>query len=233
MFGMIWSEYWWFAIPGLLLGIYAQIKLSSTYNHYIGVGTENGLTGAQAARVILDDAGLSNMPIEEVGGHLTDHYDPTKKALFLSSENFHGRSVAAVGVAAHEAGHALQHKVAYAPLHLRMWLVPVTQFASSAVYLIFILGMVMSMAKIAMFAVVIFSVIALFQLVTLPVEFDASRRAKVQLLNLGLIRPDESKGVSKVLNAAALTYVAAMVASVLQLLQFVMLARGNNRDLTS
>jgi Zn-dependent membrane protease YugP len=111
-----------------------------------------------------------------------------------------------------------------------MWLVPVTQFASSAVYIIFILGMVMSLAKLALFAVVIFAVIALFQLVTLPVEFDASRRAKIQLTNLGLIRPEESVGVSKVLNAAALTYVAAMVTAVLQLLQFVMIARGNNRD---
>ena len=230
MLGLIWADYWWFAIPGLILGIYAQIKLSSTYNHYVGVGTENGLTGAQAARVILDDAGLSSMPIEEVGGHLTDHYDPTKRALFLSSDNFHGHSVAAVGVAAHEAGHALQHKAAYAPLHLRMWLVPVTQFASSAVYIIFILGLVMSMAKLAVFAVGIFSVIALFQLVTLPVEFDASRRAKIQLINLELIRPQESVGVSKVLNAAALTYVAAMVGTVLQLLQFVMLVRRNDRD---
>jgi len=230
MLGFILYDYWWFAIPGLILGIYAQMRVSSTYSHYAEVETENGLTGAQAARVILDDAGLSHMPIEEVGGHLTDHYDPMKKALFLSSENFHGHSVAAVGVSAHEAGHALQHKAAYAPLHVRMWLVPVTQFASSAVYIIFILGMVMSVAKHALFAVVIFAVIALFQLVTLPVEFDASRRAKIQLTNLGLIRPEESVGVSKVLNAAALTYVAAMVTAVLQLLQFVMIARGNNRD---
>jgi Zn-dependent membrane protease YugP len=230
MLGFILYDYWWFAIPGLILGIYAQMRVSSTYSHYAEVETENGLTGAQAARVILDDAGLSHMPIEEVGGHLTDHYDPMKKALFLSSENFHGHSVAAVGVSAHEAGHALQHKAAYAPLHVRMWLVPVTQFASSAVYIIFILGMVMSVAKLALFAVVIFAVIALFQLVTLPVEFDASRRAKIQLTNLGLIRPEESVGVSKVLNAAALTYVAAMVTAVLQLLQFVMIARGNNRD---
>ena len=229
MLGFILYDYWWFAIPGLILGIYAQMRVSSTYSHYAEVETENGLTGAQAARVILDDAGLSHMPIEEVGGHLTDHYDPMKKALFLSSENFHGHSVAAVGVSAHEAGHALQHKAAYAPLHVRMWLVPVTQFASSAVYIIFILGMVMSVAKLALFAVVIFAVIALFQLVTLPVEFDASRRAKIQLTNLGLIRPEESVGVSKVLNAAALTYVAAMVTAVLQLLQFVMIARGNNR----
>ena len=223
-------EYLWFAIPGLILGIYAQIKLSSTYGHYVRVGTENGLTGAQAARVILDDAGLSNMPIEEVGGHLTDHYDPVRKALFLSSENYHGHSVAAVGVAAHEAGHALQHKAAYAPLHLRMWLVPVTQFASGAAQIIFLLGWLMGIAKFALIAVVVFAVIALFQLITLPVEFDASRRAKIQLLNLGLINPEESSGVGRVLNAAALTYVAAMVSAVMQLLYFFMLARGQDRD---
>ena len=212
------------------MGIYAQIKLSSTYRRYLGVETENGVTGAQAARVILDDAGLSDVPIEEVGGHLTDHYDPTRKALFLSSENFHGHSVAAVGVAAHEAGHALQHKAAYAPLHLRMWLVPVTQFASGATQIIFLLGMVMNIAKLVLFAVAVFAGFALFQLVTLPVEFDASRRAKVQLLNLGLINPEEGTGAGRVLNAAALTYVAAMVTALLQLLYFVMLARGNDRD---
>src|SRR6266705_1660272 len=127
----------WLMIPGLILGIYAQIKLSSTYNKYVNIPTESGLTGAQAAREILDQAGLPNVPIEEVGGHLTDHYDPTKKALFLSSENYHGNSLAAVGVSAHEAGHALQHKAAYAPLKLRMMLVPATQFASTAVYGIF------------------------------------------------------------------------------------------------
>src|SRR5437764_10128983 len=120
------------SIPALILRNSAQINLSSTYNKYVAIGTASGLTGAQAAREILDQAGLPNVPIEEVGGHLTDHYDPTKKALFLSSENFHGNSIAAVGVAAHESGHALQHKAAYAPLHMRMAMVPITQFASFA-----------------------------------------------------------------------------------------------------
>ena len=132
MLGIILMDYWWFAIPGLLLGMYAQMRLMSTFGKYSRVGNASGLTGAQAAREVLDAAGLHNMPVNEVPGHLTDHYDPTKKALFLSSENYHGRSIAAVGVAAHEAGHALQHKAAYLWLNVRMAMVPITNFASMA-----------------------------------------------------------------------------------------------------
>ena len=229
MLGIIIADYWWLAIPGLLLGFYAQIKLSSTYKRYSRVGTSTGITGAQAAREILDQAGLQSMPVRETGGHLTDHYDPTKKALFLSTENYHGHSVAALGVAAHEAGHALQHKTAYAPLKWRMAMVPITQFASVAwqgiIILGFILGMFQQMLGIA---IGIFIVITVFQLITLPVEFDASRRAKSELLRLGLVSGGEAPGVSKVLNAAAMTYVAAMVAAVLQLLQLVMLSRDRD-----
>jgi len=227
---LIFDHWWWFFLPGLLLGLYAQFKLNSTYNHYAQVPTESGLSGAEAARGILDSAGLENVPIEEVAGHLTDHYDPTKRALFLSSENFHGRSVAAVGVAAHESGHALQHKAAYFPLHLRMTLVPITNIASQAVYWIMLLAMVMHFARLVWPAIIAFSIITLFQLITLPVEFDASRRAKEQLLRLGLVRREEGSAVGKVLGAAALTYVAAMVASLFDLLHFVMIARNNDRD---
>jgi uncharacterized protein len=229
MFGFILLDYWWFAIPGLLLGLWAQIKLTSNYRKYARVPTSNGMTGAQAARAILDQAGLHNMPIGEVGGHLTDHYDPIKKALFLSSENYHGRSISAAGVAAHEAGHALQHKVAYAPLKLRMAIVPVTQFASFAYSGILLLGFLMqNLTQFLGIIIGIFSVITFFQLITLPVEFDASKRAKAQLVGMGLIAREEESAVSKVLNAAALTYVAALVSSVLTLLQYIMLAR--NRD---
>jgi Zn-dependent membrane protease YugP len=218
-----------FMLPAILLGLWAQMKLMSAYSRYSRVGLYSGLTGAEAAREILDHAGLVQMPVQEVGGQLTDHYDPTKRVLFLSSENFHGRSVAAVGVAAHEAGHALQHQTAYAPLHLRMALVPVTQFASYAWISILLLGAFLGIAKFIWLAIAVFSVMMLFQLVTLPVEYDASRRAKAQLLRLGLVRPEESPGVSKVLNAAALTYVAALVSSVMQLLYFLNIAR-NSRD---
>jgi Zn-dependent membrane protease YugP len=221
-------RYLLFALPGLLLGIWAQIKLHSTYAKYSQVAIESGRTGAETARRILDSAGLTEMPIEEVEGKLSDHYDPTKRALFLSADNFHGTSVAAVGVAAHEAGHALQHQAAYGLFNLRMALVPVTQFASFAYMGIFFLGLILGMMKVVLpIIIVIFSVLALFQLVTLPVEYDASSRAKEQLFRLGLVREDERVGVSKVLHAAALTYVAALVSSVMELLYYIAAARND------
>jgi hypothetical protein len=227
---LILDHYWWLVIPGILLGLYAQFRVHAAYNRYLQVPADRGLTGAQAAREILDEAGLHDMPINEVAGQLSDHYDPLKKALFLSSDNFHGRSLAALGVAAHEAGHALQHAAAYFPMQVRQTLVPVTQFASNAAVWIGMLGFVMSWGKIAGLAIIVFSIITLFQLVTLPVEFDASRRAKALLLRLGLIGNREREGVSRVLNAAALTYVAAMVSSLLTLLHFILIFRGSDRD---
>jgi uncharacterized protein len=220
-----------FTIPGLLLGIWAQIKLSHAYGKYSKVTVESGMTGAQAAREILDRAGLDNVPVEEIPGHLSDHYDPTKRALFLSSENFSGRTVAAVGVAAHESGHALQHQAAYGMFNFRMAIVPVTQFASMAYMGIFFAGFIFRQFfhQFILIAIVMFGIMTLFQLVTLPVEFDASRRAKEQLFRLGLVREDERAGISKVLDAAALTYVAALVSSVLQLLYLLTLARDSRR----
>ena len=192
---------------------------------------ESGQTGAQTARRILDSAGLNAVPVAEVPGQLSDHYDPSRRALFLSSDNFHGTSVSAVGVAAHEAGHALQHQAAYGLFDLRMALVPVTQFASMAYMGIFFLGMFLGMLKIVLpIIIVIFSVLTLFQLVTLPVEYDASARAKQQLVRLGLVREDERAGVSQVLHAAALTYVAALVSSVMELLYYLTAARDYNRS---
>jgi Zn-dependent membrane protease YugP len=206
-----------------LLGIYAQIKLSGTYGHYAQVPPTSGLSGAEAAREILDSAGLQAMPIEMVEGHLTDHYDPMKKALFLSEENYYGRSLSAVGVAAHEAGHALQHKAAYFPLHLRMAMVPVTNIATQASMFLFVFGMFLGLAKFFLAGIIIYAITTAFQLVTLPVEFDASSRAKKQLEQLGLVRgEEEARGVRKVLSAAAMTYVAAMVTSLLTLLYYVL-----------
>lgn len=223
------QHYWWLMMPGLLLGIYAHLKLTSTYSRFLEVKSASGLSGAEAAREILDQAGLYSVPIEEVGGRLSDHYDPTKRALFLSADNYHGRSLAAIGVAAHEAGHALQHQAAYAPLQLRMTLVPVTQFATSAAYVMFALSFMLGIAKLAWLAVAVFGVITLFQVVTLPVEFDASRRAKERLLRLALVGSQESRAVSQVLSAAAMTYVAAMVSAVLNLIYWVLIARSSNR----
>ena len=227
---MIFDQWWWLILPGIILGLYAQMRLKSAYGRYSRVPTNSGVTGAQAAREILDSVGLHGMAINEVAGHLTDHYDPLKKALFLSSENYHGHTLAAVGVAAHEAGHALQHKAAYAPLQIRMALVPVTSFASNAAIWLAVGGLFMGLAKLASIGIVVYGIIALFQLVTLPVEFDASRRAKAQLGQLGLIDREELPGVSKVLGAAALTYVAAMVSTLFTLLHFIMIARGSDRD---
>jgi len=233
---MMYFDPLWFilAIPGLLLGLYAQFRLSGTYNKYMGVAVESGLSGAQAARRILDNAGLVDIPVEEIPGRLTDHFDPKKRALFLSSENFNERSLSAVGVAAHEAGHALQQRAAYAPLNIRMAIVPVTNFASMASYFILMGSVVLrSMHVIAgatfshliSLGIVLFAIVALFQLITLPVEFDASRRAKEQLVRLGIVGNSESRAVSQVLSAAALTYVAALVTALLQLLYWVMVAR--------
>lgn len=222
--------YMLFMLPAALIGMWAQFKLMAAYGRYSRVGLAARLSGAKAAREILDQAGLHDVPVEEVPGHLTDHYDPAKRALRLSSENFHSQSVAAVGVAAHEAGHALQHQVGYAPLQLRAALVPVTQFASYAWIVLLVLGMFLHMSKLVYVGIGVFSIMMLFQLVTLPVEFDASKRAKEQLLRLGIVRPDESAGVSKVLGAAALTYVAALVQSVMQLLYFLNIARSSDRD---
>jgi hypothetical protein len=223
--------YWLFLIPGLLIGIWAQIKLSHAYGKYSRVPVESGMTGAEAARRILNDAGLNDMPVEEVAGHLSDHYDPVKRALFLSSENFHGRTVAAVGVAAHESGHALQHQAAYGLFNFRMAIVPITQFASMAYMGIFFAGFIFRQFfhQFILIAIGMFAVMTLFQLVTLPVEYDASRRAKEQLFRLGLVREDERTGISKVLDAAALTYVAALVSSVLQLLYLLTLSRDGRR----
>src|SRR5664279_2530799 len=183
MFNYFNPLYWLFAIPGLLIGIWAQIKLSSAYGKYSQVPVESGMTGAEAAREILDRAGLNNVPVEEIPGRLSDHYDPAKRALFLSSDIFHGQTVAAVGVAAHEAGHALQHQAAYGLFNFRMAIVPITQFASMGYMGIFFIGIFLCLLKVVLpIIIVIFAVITLFQLVTLPVEYDASRRAKEQLL---------------------------------------------------
>src|SRR6516162_55752 len=229
MIGNFDWHYWVFVLlPGLLIGIWAQIKLHHAYGKYSQVAVDSGMTGAQAAREILDQAGLNNVPVEEVPGRLSDHYDPTKRALFLSSDNFRGQTVAAVGVAAHEAGHALQHQAAYGLFDVRMALVPVTQFASMAYLPIFLIGAILHALNIALLLIIVaFSIITLFQLVTLPVEYDASRRAKEQLFRLGLVHEHERAGVSKVLDAAALTYVAALVSSMLNLLYYISLARNS------
>ncbi|MGV3488103.1 MAG: zinc metallopeptidase [Tuberibacillus sp.] len=216
----------------MIIPLWAQARVKGTYNKYARVANETGYTGAQAARMILDQHGLYNVEIEEIGGRLTDHYDPRGKVLRLSSENYHGRSIAGVAVAAHEVGHAIQDKESYAPLRFRHALVPVANLGSNLSYIFIIIGMILHMTQLALLGIVFFAAAVLFQLVTLPVEFNASRRAMVQLADLGLIAGDERRSARKVLSAAALTYVAAALVAVLELFRFVLMFIGtqNNDD---
>lgn len=227
-----------FALPGLLLGLWAQARVKSAFKKYSQVRTDRGLTGAQIARTLLDSQGLQDVLIEESrGGTLSDHYDPRSKTLRLSPEVYRVPSVAAAGVAAHEMGHALQDARGYAPLQLRSALVPAASFGSSLAPLIFFVGLIMQTFgiptlgnSIAWVGVILFGAAVVFTLITLPVEFDASKRAKELLKTQGvLIGNNESKGVDKVLDAAALTYVAAAVAAVGQLLYYVFILMGAGR----
>lgn len=208
-------------IPVIILSLYAQIRVSRVYNRNAAIPSRGGISGREAAEAVMAQAGIDDVSIVETGGHLTDHYDPVKKCLVLSSENYHGTSLAALGVAAHEAGHAIQQKVGYKALNFRMALVPATQFVSKAIPIIFIAsyflvrGLTGTMLDIA---IVCYAVLTLFNLVTLPVEFDASRRAKAQLVTLGIVGRDEIGGVNETLDAAGLTYLAAFIGSLLVLL---------------
>lgn len=210
----------------LVIGLWAQMRISSTYNKWSQVGSRSGITGREAAAYVLRHAGITNVEIASTRGHLTDHYDPTRRRLVLSEENYNGRSLAALGVAAHEAGHAVQHHVGYSMLKLRMGLVPVTQIASQMLPVIFIGGIFFGMlGKVAVLAAAIYGVLTFFQLVTLPVEFDASRRAKKELVGLGILQKDEMVGVNQTLTAAAWTYVAAFISSLGWLLYFLAASR--------
>ncbi len=207
-----------------IFALYAQFRVSSAYSKNAQIPSRGGITGREAAKAVMEQAGIFDVEIEEIPGHLTDHYDPSNKRLALSSENYHGTSLAALGVAAHESGHAIQHKVGHSMLHLRMAMVPATQFVSQIVPFLILASwfLVRGLTGVMLdVAIICYSVITLFQLITLPVEFDASRRAKVQLVALGILDRDEMVGVNETLNAAALTYVAAFVGSLLNLLYLI------------
>jgi uncharacterized protein len=222
-----------FALPAMLLGLWAQFRVQGAFNKYSQVRSQRGVSGAQAARAILDSAGLRHVAVERSGGFLSDHYDPRSKTLRLSEGVFSSPSVAAVGVAAHEAGHALQDQQSYAPLRMRSTLVPAVQFGSWLGPIIFMAGLWMSAAVgtwIAWVGVAVFAASAVFALVTLPVEFDASKRAKQILVAQGILGEQEMVGVNKVLDAAALTYVAAAIQAVSTLLYYVFILTGRRRD---
>ncbi len=213
-----------FILPGLGLSLWASFRTKSTFKKYSRVPAATGYSGAQAAQVLLDRAGLHNVSVTRTHGFLSDHYNPVTKTLALSENVYDSRSVAAIGVATHEAGHAIQHAQRYAPLWLRSTLVPTASIGSSVGYIVMMLGLFMSSSNMVLVGAVLFSMVLLFQIVTLPVEFDASRRAKQLVVAEGIVSPNEREGVDKVLNAAALTYVAAAVSTLLTLLYFLMRA---------
>lgn len=210
----------------LVLGLYAQMRVSSAYEKNKRIRSRSGISGMQAARFVMEAAGINDVEIVEIGGHLTDHYDPINKRLALSSENYRGTSLAALGVSAHEAGHAIQHKQGYKPLKARMALIPVTNFASQLLPIVMLGGFFLLNSFLVIYiGIFIYLVLTIFQFVTLPVEFNASSRAKKYLEGLNIITRDERRGVEETLNAAAFTYVAAFVTSLMWLLY--LLSRRN------
>lgn len=227
---MYFSPIWLlFALPGLILGLWARSRVKSAFDKYSKVRTARDVTGAQVARMLLDSEGLHDVQIEESKGMLSDHYDPRKRVLRLSPEVYRTPSVAAAGVAAHEMGHAMQHAGGYFPLQIRSAIVPAAQFGSTLAPWLFIIGFLFRFTQLAWVGVILFGAAVLFTLVTLPVEFDATRRAKRLLSSNGILIGDEMQGVNKVLDAAALTYVAAAIAAVGQFLYYVLLLTGGRR----
>ncbi|HAT4290615.1 TPA: zinc metallopeptidase [Clostridium perfringens] len=217
-------------IPAILISSWAQFKVSSTFNKYSTVRSINGYTGAQVARILLNDAGLQEVEIQQVPGRLSDHYDPRAKVLRLSSDVYGSTSVASIGVAAHEVGHAIQDKESYSALVFRNAIVPVVNFSSSLSWILFFIGILLSYSTLVTIGIILFSVVVLFQLVTLPVEFNASSRALKLLEARGILYDKEVEGARKVLSAAALTYVAATLMAVLQLVRLIAISNRNSND---
>jgi Zn-dependent membrane protease YugP len=225
--------YFVFIAPALLLSLWASWMTKHNFSKYSKVAAISGLTGAQAAQRLLEGAGIANVSINATRGILSDHYNPLDKSLNLSETVYGSRSVAAIGVACHEAGHAIQHAVGYKALGIRSALVPTAKIGSTLGYFVMLGGLLLSSANVVLVGAALFSAVLLFQIVTLPVEFDASNRAKALVSQYGIVTEREKEGMSKVLNAAALTYVAAAVSTLLTLLYFLFrsgLLGGGSRD---
>lgn len=214
----------------LLLPIYAQMKVKRTYKKYSKVRSTSGMTGAEVARRILDENGLYDVKVVESSGFLSDHYNPMTKIVALSSHNFHEATVAGAAIAAHEVGHAIQHKEAYSFLTLRHKLVPVANISSNASWIFIMIGIFATSTNMLLLGIILLAMGVVFQIVTLPVEFNASSRAMNQMVSLGVIRNEEERHAKKVLSAAALTYVAAAAVAVLELLRLVLIYTGMSRD---
>lgn len=216
-------------LPAVLIAMFAQFKVKSSYNKYSKIGNSRGITGAQAARMILDSHGLQHVQIAMISGQLTDNFNPKTNVVSLSQGVYSGTSIASIGIAAHEVGHAIQHSEHYVPNKIRSVLVPVTNFGSSISVFMILLGLVLGYSVLAYLGVILYSTAAIFQLVTLPVEFNASSRAMKQIKALGIANDADAKGVKKVLSAAAMTYVAALLTSVAQLLRLLLIVNNRSR----
>ena len=223
------SYYLILVIPALLLSMWAQMKVKGSFAKFSKVQTLHGATGAQAARAILDGNGLQKVRIEHIAGELTDHFDPRDDVVRLSDSVYASTSVAAVGVAAHECGHAVQYSLGYAPMKLRSAIIPITNIGSKLAMPLVLAGLFLSIGPLVNVGILLFATMTIFQLVTLPVEFNASHRALVTLDSTHMLEDDELKGAKKVLTAAALTYVAALVVSAMQLLRLVLIANNRRR----
>lgn len=217
-------------LPAILLAVWAQNKVKSTFEQYSRVRSRRGITGREAARAILTSYGLGSMPIKPIAGQLTDHYDPQSRSLSLSEPVYDSTSIAAIGVAAHEVGHAVQHATGYKPLALRNSIVPVVNLTNMASWPLFLMGLIVGNSRLMNIGILLFVGVVVFHLVTLPVELDASRRALKVLSSNGMMDGEEVTGARKVLGAAAMTYVAALVQSVLQLVRLLLLRNSRSRD---
>ena len=231
-YGFYWDPTYILVLAGAVISLIASARVKSTFRKYSGVRSMTNMTGAQAAQRILNNAGIYDVRVSHVAGSLTDHYNPGNKTLNLSDSVYGSASVAAIGVAAHECGHAIQHQQGYAPLHFRSALVPVANFGSAAAWPLIILGIIFGGAGslLCRVGIIFFSAAVLFQLVTLPVEFNASRRAVRIVGDIGILSEQELPYTKKVLKAAALTYVAGAAAAILQLLRLLILFSGKSRD---
>lgn len=233
MYGSSYLLYILISLPALLLGLWAQTQIKSSYTKYSKVRTTTGLTGAEVARRMLDQNGLTYVKIEQTAGNLTDHYDPSKKILRLSQGVYNSPSIAAAGVAAHESGHAIQDQEKYGPLKVRSIMIPSVQIGSWLGPIIFAIGLFLNTQTgydVAVFGLLLFSATAIFALVTLPVEFNATKRAKAWLADSGIIYSTEMTGVNKVLDSAALTYVASATQSISTILYYALILMGRNRN---
>lgn len=234
MYGFYYFDYsyFWFMVPALIISLYAQFKVSSTFSKYSKVRNSRGLTGADAANRVLAQNGVTGVEVEHVSGDLTDHFDPRTNVIRLSDSVYSSTSVAAVGVAAHEAGHAVQHANGYAPMNIRKALVPVTNIGSTLSMPLIFIGLLLPVQYdfVVNLGIALFSLAVLFQVITLPVEFDASRRAIATLEQGGTLCGEELTGAKKVLTAAAMTYLAATFTAVMSLLRLILIVAGRRRD---